>query len=111
MNILNLETIKYPLNLSLDISIAMGHSIKDVEAAKTFFNQMFHGENDSITIEETSDYTDLKLTVKSPNELLLIAIWYAPEANTYNFKIPENAEDVLTFALDFTFGKFTLSLD
>lgn len=111
MNILNLETVTFPLNLSLDISIAMGHTLETVDAAKTFFNQMFHGENDSITIKETSDYTDLKLTVKSPNELLILAIWYAPEANTYNFKIPENAEDVLTFALDFTFGKFTLSLD
>lgn len=111
MNILNLDAVKFPLNLSLDISIAMGHSIKDVEAAKTFFNQMFHGENDTIIVP-TSDYTDLKLTVKSPNELLLIAIWYAPEANTYNFKIPEGeVEDTLTFALDFTFGKFTLSLD
>ena len=88
----------------------MEHSLETVDAAKTFFNEMFHGENDTIIVP-TSDYTDLKLTVKSPNELLLIAIWYAPEANTYNFKIPENAEDVLTFALDFTFGKFTLSLD
>lgn len=111
MNILNLDTVKFPLNLSLDISIAMGHTLETVDAAKTFFNQMFHGENDSITIEETSDYTDLKITVKSPNELLSIAIWYAPEVNTYNFKIPENVEGTITFALDFTFGKSTLSLD
>ena len=99
MNILNLDAVKFPLNLCLDISIAIGHAIETADDACTFFNQMFHGKNESIAIEETPDYTNLKITVKSPNELLLIALWYAPEETIYNFKFPENAEDILTFVM------------
>lgn len=111
MNIINLDTVKFPLNLSLDISIAIGHAIETADDACTFFNQMFHGENDSITIEETPDYTNLKITVKSPNELLALALWCAPEETIYNFKRPENAEDVLTFALVSSLGECELTLD
>lgn len=107
MQILNLDSVKFPLQLELDISIAM-EQFQTPENARIFFDNMFHGVCD-VKIHTTPDYTELHTTVTDLSKLLMLAMWYIPGANVYDFLTTN--EGPHSFEYMSNFGKITMSLD